>query len=337
MVYGVRIAGPTVESTLLVGLARHASHTASPDSSGISTAIGPMMALAMMMTKAEQSKLIDGRQLAQQVLSEAAQHVEKIKSLSGTTPTLATVIVGDDPASHTYVRMKRKRCTDVGMRPVRVELPRETTTEELVREVNRLGDDELVHGILLQHPVPAHISRQEAFEAIPVTKDVDGVTSGTLGRVILQMPAYMPCTPKGIMRLLDAYDVDLIGAEAIVIGRSPILGRPMASMLINAHATVTLCHSRTRGLSNQVRRADVVIAAVGKPEYIKGSWIKPGAVVIDAGYNAGNVGDVEFEAALKNASLITPVPGGVGPMTIAMLIDQTVEAAAAQTGVSLLM
>ena len=161
------------------------------------------------------------------------------------------------------------------------------------------------------------------------------MTSAQLGRVVLGMPAMIPCTPKGILALLDAYDVDLDGAEAIVIGRSPILGRPMASLLINRHATVTLCHSRTRGLSTLVRRADVVIAAVGKPEYIKGSWIKPGSVVVDAGYNVGNVGDVEFDKAIERAALITPVPGGVGPMTIATLVDQTADATAAQLGLSL--
>jgi methylenetetrahydrofolate dehydrogenase (NADP+)/methenyltetrahydrofolate cyclohydrolase len=182
--------------------------------------------------------------------------------------------------------------------------------------------------------VPHPIDRRAAFEAIPVAKDVDGVTSASLGRMILGMPTLAACTPRGIMKLLEAYDVDLHGAEAVVIGRSPILGRPMASMLINGHATVTLCHSRTRGLSNIVRRADVLIAALGRPEFIKGEWIKPGAVVIDAGYNENNVGDVEFEAALARASLITPVPGGVGPMTIATLIDQTADAAAEQLGVA---
>ncbi len=287
------------------------------------------------MNPTNQAKLIDGTTLAKSVLQKAAQKVTEIKTQTGIVTTLATIIVGDDPASHTYVRMKRKRCLGVGMHPLRIELPAGTTTETLVNVISRLAVDNTVHGILLQHPVPKPIDRRAAFEAIPVEKDVDGVTSAALGKLILGLPASSPCTPLGIMQLLHEYDVDLVGTEAVVIGRSPILGRPMASMLINAHATVTLCHSRTRNLSNLVRRADIVIAAVGKPRFIKGSWIKPQAVVIDAGYNEGNIGDVEFEEALERAALITPVPGGVGPMTIATLIDQTADAAAQQLGVEL--
>lgn len=283
------------------------------------------------MNDVEKAKLIDGRSLAKRVLEGAARKVAIIKEKAGVTPTLATIIVGEDPASQAYVRMKRKRCKDVGIRPIRVEFPTQTTTEELIAEIDRLANDESIHGILLQHPVPKPIDRRTAFERIPLQKDVDGATSAALGRLILGMPAFSPCTPLGIMRLLSEYDVDLVGAEATVVGRSPILGRPMASMLINSHATVTLCHSRTRNLSNLVRRADIVIAAVGKPRYIKGAWIKPGAVVIDAGYNEGIIGDVEFESALERAALITPVPGGVGPMTIAMLIEQTAQAASVQT------
>lgn len=278
---------------------------------------------------------MDGRKLAARVLADATARVERIRAATGMTPALATVLVGDDPASHTYVRMKRKRCEDAGMKSVRVELPLGTTTDELVAEIAKLGDDESVHGILLQHPVPAPIDKRAAFEAIPVEKDVDGVTSATLGRVILGLPAYKPCTPAGIMRLLAEYDVTLDGAHAVVVGRSPILGRPMASLLINAHATVTLCHSRTRSLPSIVRNADVVIAAVGRPRFIQGGWIKVGAVVVDAGYNPGNVGDVDLEDAIEPASLITPVPGGVGPMTIATLIEQTAAAAARQLGVPL--
>lgn len=280
----------------------------------------------------QQAKLIDGAALARATLAAVRQRVAQIRTHTGVTPALATVIVGDNPASHTYVRMKRRRCDDVGVRSVRVELPLGTTTEQLVREIGTLGADDSIHGILVQHPVPAPIDKRAAFEAIPPVKDVDGVTSATLGRVILGLPAYQPCTPAGIMRLLRAYDVELDGAHAVVIGRSPILGRPMASMLINAHATVTLCHSRTRSLPTIVRSADIVIAAVGRPHFVRGGWIKTGAVVIDAGYNAGNVGDVDTDAALEPCSLITPVPGGVGPMTIAILIEQTVDAAAAQLG-----
>lgn len=279
-------------------------------------------------------KLMDGRALAKRVLAGAAEKVRAIRERTGVTPALATVIVGDDPASHTYVRMKRRRCEEAGMRSVRVELPAGTTTEDLVDEVRRLADDDSVHGILVQHPVPAPIDRRAAFEAIPVAKDVDGVTSATLGRVLLGMPAFVPCTPKGIIMLLDEHRVELDGAHAVVIGRSPILGRPMASLLINRHATVTLCHSRTRSLPTLVREADVVIAAVGRPRFVQGGWIKTGAVVVDAGYNEGTIGDVDFDSAIEPCSLLTPVPGGVGPMTIATLIDQTADAAAEQLGVT---
>ena len=279
------------------------------------------------------AKLMDGRALAERVLAGAKAKVEKIYQSTGVIPTLATVLVGDDPASATYVRMKRKRCEDAGMKSLLLELPNGTGTEELVSEIQKLAADQSVHGILVQHPVPAPIDKRAAFEAIPAEKDVDGVTSTTLGRVILGMPAFASCTPKGIMQLLDEYHVELDGSHAVVIGRSPILGRPMASMLINRHATVTLCHSRTRSLPSLVRNADVVIAAVGKPRFVKGGWIKVGAVVIDAGYNIGNIGDVDFAEAIEPCSLITPVPGGVGPMTIATLIDQTADAAAQQLGV----
>lgn len=277
---------------------------------------------------------MEGRTPAQRILAGAAEKVQRIRSFSAVVPSLATVLVGDDPASATYVRMKRRRCEEVGMRSVMLELPRSTTTDRLVAEIRRLGDDPAVHGILLQHPVPDPIDRRAAFEAIPVTKDVDGVTSTTLGRVILGMPAFIPCTPAGIMRLLAEYNVPLDGADAVVLGRSPILGRPMASLLINAHATVTLCHSRTRNLGEIVARADVLIAAVGRPRFVQGPWIKPGSVVIDAGYNPGNIGDVDFDAAAARAGLITPVPGGVGPMTIAMLIDHTADAAMQQLGIT---
>ena len=276
---------------------------------------------------------MEGRTLARRVLEAARVKVEHIRQATGVTPSLATVLVGDNPASAIYVRMKRKRCEEAGMKSVRVELSLGTTTEALVAEIQKLAADASVHGILVQHPVPQPIDRRAAFEAIPLEKDVDGVSSATLGRVILGMPAFASCTPAGIMRLLAEYRVELDGAHAVVIGRSPILGRPMASLLINAHATVTLCHSRTRSLPSIVRHADVLIAAVGRPRFVQGGWIKLGAVVVDCGYNEGNVGDVDFDKAIEPASLITPVPGGVGPMTIAMLIDQTANAAAQQLGV----
>ncbi len=276
---------------------------------------------------------MEGRSLAKRVREAAAAKVEAIRSATGIAPCLATVLVGDDPASVTYTQMKRKRCLEVGIEPRRVELPAGTSTKELVATVEELAADRLVHGILVQHPVPKPIVRRAVFEAIPLDKDVDGVSSAALGRTILGMPAFPSCTPAGIMRLLAEYDVDLDGTHAVVIGRSPILGRPMASMLINAHATVTLCHSRTRDLPQIVRGADVLIAAAGKPRFVQGDWLKAGVIVIDAGYNEGNIGDVDFDACIELASLITPVPGGVGPMTIATLIAQTADAAALQLGV----
>jgi len=284
------------------------------------------------MNRPHESKLLDGVALARRVLDGVRHKVETIRKATGVTPTLATVLVGDDPASAAYVRTKDKRCREVGIESRRIELPRETTTDRLVGLVNQLAADRAVHAILIQHPVPAPIDKRAAFEAVPLHKDVDGVSSAALGRTILGMPAFPSCTPAGIIRLLADYQVPLDGAEAVVVGRSPILGRPMASMLINAHATVTLCHSRTRDLPGVIGRADVLIVAVGKPRYVQGGWIKPGAVVIDAGYNEGNIGDVDFDSAIERASLITPVPGGVGPMTIATLLEHTADAAAQQLG-----
>ncbi len=278
---------------------------------------------------------MDSRELARDIRRRVAQRAEQFTQAVGTPPCLATVLVGSDPGSVTYAKMKRKRCLEVVIDPRRVELPAGTTTDQIIREIQTLATDETVHGILLQHPVPKPIDKRAAFEAIPIAKDIDGVSSAGLGRTILGMPAFSSCTPRGIMTLLEAFKVEMDGAHAVVLGRSPILGRPMASMLINAHATVTLCHSRTREQPSIVRHADILIVAVGRPRLVQGDWIKPGAVVIDAGYNEGNIGDVDFEAAIERASLITPVPGGVGPMTIATLLSQTVDAAAQQRNLTI--
>lgn len=272
--------------------------------------------------------IMTGRDVANRIRTDAARLVAHIRQSTGVTPTLATVLVGDDPASAAYVRTKRAACDKVAMRSLTIELPDDATTAQVLIEVERLALDPSVHAILVQHPVPAHVDRRAVFEAIPLAKDIDAVSSCALGRVILGISTIAPCTPLGIMRLLAEYQVDLDGLHAVVIGRSPILGRPLASMLVNAHATVTLCHSRTRDLAAIARQADLLIAAVGKPAFVQGGWIKPGAVVIDAGYNEGNVGDVDFEAAAERASLITPVPGGVGPVTVAVLIEQAAKAAA---------
>ena len=282
------------------------------------------------------AQLIDGKAVAQRLLQETEARVAKLVDRTGVQPCLATVLVGADPGSVTYTRMKRKRCEAVGMKSHKLELPEDTTTEQLVDAIRGLADDAAVHGILLQHPCPKQIDERAAFEAIPVEKDVDGVTFTSFAHMWFdgetggKPRGYESCTPGGIMRLLDACDVDPRGKHAVVVGRSAILGKPMAGLLLARHATVTVCHSRTKDLGDIVQQADLVVAAVGRPEFIRGEWIKPDAVVMDAGYNPGNVGDVAFESAAERASMITPVPGGVGPMTIATLIAQTCDAAERQ-------
>jgi methylenetetrahydrofolate dehydrogenase (NADP+) / methenyltetrahydrofolate cyclohydrolase len=271
--------------------------------------------------------VMDGTAVAAQLVEQVTVGTTEFARAHGRTPCLATVLVGDDPASHTYVRMKRNRTAMVGMESRYVELAASTTTGELVAEITTLSDDPGVDGILLQHPVPDHVDERAAFEAIAPIKDVDGVTMHSFAAMAFNEPGFHSCTPGGILRLLDAYDVALSGKHAVVIGRSPILGKPVGMLLLARDATVTYCHSRTLDLADHIRRADIVVAAVGRPELIRGEWIKPGAVVVDAGYNPGNVGDVEYEAAAERASLITPVLGGVGPMTIAVLLEQTLTAA----------
>ncbi|HSQ16601.1 MAG TPA: bifunctional methylenetetrahydrofolate dehydrogenase/methenyltetrahydrofolate cyclohydrolase FolD [Anaerolineales bacterium] len=271
--------------------------------------------------------VLDGKALAKQMESELAERVQKIIVKTGKVPILATILVGDDPASATYVRMKGNACRRVSMESLCIVLSQETTTEELLAEIDGLNANPDVHGILLQHPVPSQIDERSCFDSIAVEKDVDGVTALGFGRMAMGEPAYGSATPAGIMRLLRYYDISLEGKNAVVVGRSPILGKPVAMMLMNANATVTICHSRTQALPEVVRRADIVVGAVGKPEFIKGDWIKDGAVVVDAGYHPGNIGDVELSAVIEKCAAYTPVPGGVGPMTIATLIAQTVEAA----------
>jgi len=277
------------------------------------------------------AKLMNGTDLAAEIVAKAAERAHALQERTGVQPCLAAVLVGDDPASATYVRMKQNRSKKAGIGSRSVVLPAETTTEELVAELTKLSEDPEVHGILLQHPVPAHIDERAAFEAIAPAKDVDGVTMHGFAAMAFGEPGFRSCTPGGILRLLEAYDVPIAGAHAVVIGRSPILGKPVGMLLLASNATVTYTHSRTTDLPAIVRTADIVVAAVGRPNFVRGDWLKPGAVVVDAGYNEGNVGDVDFAAASEVASLITPVPGGVGPMTIALLLEQTVDAAEAQT------
>ena len=273
-----------------------------------------------------ETKILDGKAVANRIKEELKTRVASLKE-KDVTPSLVTILVGDDPSSETYVRMKGNACERVGITSKKIHLSEDTTTETLVQTIEELNQDASVHGILLQHPVPSQIDERLAFETIAIEKDVDGVTSAGYGQTALGFGTYPSCTPAAIMKIMEDYDIQAEGKHAVVIGRSPILGKPVSALLLNQNATVTTCHSRTTDLASHVQQADIVIAAVGKPEFIKGDWVKDGAVVLDAGYNKGNVGDVEYEAAAKKASYITPVPGGVGPVTIAMLLKHTVDAA----------
>ena len=271
--------------------------------------------------------ILDGKTLAQASESDLATRVAALKEQSGgRSPSLATILVGADPASATYVRMKQNACKRVGMDSITVELGQETTTEELLAKITELNNDPNCHGILLQHPVPPQIDERACFDAIALEKDVDGVTCLGFGRMAMGEEAYGSATPQGIMRLLEANEVELAGKHAVVVGRSPILGKPMAMMLLNANATVTVCHSRTKDLPAIIAQADIVVGAVGKPEFIQADWIKDGAVVVDAGYHPGGVGDIELAPLADRVAALTPVPGGVGPMTINTLILQSVVA-----------
>lgn len=279
--------------------------------------------------------VLDGKALAKSIESELSARVETLKQKTGRTPILATILVGDDPASATYVCMKGNACQRVGMDSMRVEMPKDTTTDELLAKIDELNANPDVHGILLQHPVPAQIDERACFDRISLDKDVDGVTCLGFGRMSMGESAYGSCTPQGIMHLLTHYGIELEGKHAVVVGRSAILGKPMAMMLLNANCTVTICHSRTKNLAEYVASADIIVGAVGVPELIKKSWIKQGAVVVDAGFHPtdqGGCGDIELDGIEAIASAYTPVPGGVGPMTINTLIRQTVEAAEKEAG-----
>ena len=273
------------------------------------------------------SKILDGKALAQFVEEDIKSSVSKLKK-NGITPTLATILVGVDPASATYVKMKQNACARLGMNSIAVELGKDTTTEELLDSINKLNNDESVHGILLQHPVPTQIDERKCFDAISVRKDVDGVTCLGFGQMTMGEEAYGSCTPAGIMRILEHYQIEISGRTAVVVGRSPILGKPMAMMLLNKNATVTICHSRTKNLQDHIKNADIIVGAVGVPRLIQKDWIKKGAVVIDAGYHpAEKCGDIDLDGIDNIASAHTPVPGGVGPMTINTLILNTLLAA----------
>ena len=281
------------------------------------------------------AELIDGKAIAADMRQEIAADTQ-ILIHQGVTPGLAVVLVGEDPASRVYVTMKEKACAAAGIFSDEHKLPKETSETDLLDLIARLNADERIDGILVQLPLPEHIDEAKVLEAISPDKDVDGFHPYNVGRLVTGNPLFQPCTPYGVMKMLERTKVDLKGKEVVVVGRSNIVGKPVALMCLAEHATVTICHSRTRDLAQKVAAADVVIAAVGRPEMIKGEWIKPGAVVIDVGVNRVGekklVGDVEFEAACKNAAAITPVPGGVGPMTITMLLYNTLVSAKRRAG-----
>jgi methylenetetrahydrofolate dehydrogenase (NADP+)/methenyltetrahydrofolate cyclohydrolase len=279
------------------------------------------------------ARIIDGKAVAAAVRARIGEEVTAFEGKVGHVPTLATVLVGEDPASQIYIRNKHRACEEVGMRSLHHDLPAETTENELLELVAHLGLDDEVDGILVQLPVPEHIDPDRVVAALDPGKDVDGLTPANAGLLAHGMPGLVPCTPAGVMELLRSEGVELEGAEAVVVGRSKLVGVPVARLLLAANATVTVCHSRTRDLAAVCRRADVLIAAVGVPRLLGADAVKPGAVVIDVGMNRvddGLCGDVDFDAALEKASAITPVPGGVGPMTIAMLLVNTLAAARAR-------
>ena len=270
--------------------------------------------------------VLDGKELSRISEESIKKKVQELSS-KNIKPTLATILVGNDPASETYVKMKRNTCARVGMESIAVELSEDTTTEELLEKIRSLNNDVNVHGILLQHPVPSQIDERLCFDEIDINKDVDGVTCLGFGNMSMGLDAYGSCTPAGIMRLINHHNIKIEGLNAVVVGRSPILGKPMSMMLLNMNATVTICHSRTRSLDLIIKNADLIVGAVGIPKFIKSDWIKKDAIVIDAGYHPEKCGDIDLDNIEEIASAYTPVPGGVGPMTINTLILQTLQSA----------
>ena len=275
--------------------------------------------------------LLDGKGLAKKVREALAGRVSEIQASLGRAPGLSVILVGEDPASAVYVRNKERAATAMGLKSEIVHLPANSTQEQVLAEVERLNNDPSVDGFMVQLPLPSGLDENAIMQAIAPEKDADGLHPTNLGRLLAGMDAPRPCTPLGVMELLREGGVELEGRHAVVIGRSTIVGKPQALLLLEQNATVTLCHSRTQNLADEVRRADVVVAAVGRPHFVKGDWVKPGAAVVDVGINRVDgklVGDVDFDAVQAHAGWITPVPGGVGPMTVAMLMKNAVDAAA---------
>lgn len=277
------------------------------------------------------AEIIDGKLVSKTVRNDITKRVAEFKEESGIVPGLAVIIVGENPASVVYVRNKHKACLEVGIRSFEINLPEQTTEDELLAKIDELNANDEVHGILVQLPLPRHISEERVIDRISPDKDVDAFSHDSVGRIVEGKYRFLPCTPAGIMKLLEFYNVSIEGKECVIIGRSNIVGKPMALLMLNASGTVTVCHSRTKNLSEVTKRADILVVAIGKPNFVTADMIKEGAVVVDVGINRmgdGSLcGDVDFEAASKVASLITPVPGGVGPMTITMLMENTLFAA----------
>ncbi len=277
------------------------------------------------------SELIDGKRVSEDTRAEIAKGVEELKESSGITPGLAAVLVGDDPASEIYVRNKRKACEKVGIYSEEHKLSAETTEQELLEVVNKLNNDDKIHGILVQLPLPAHINYTNILRTVSPFKDVDGFHPENVGRLVEGNPRFISCTPYGIIKMLDYYNIEIKGAEAVVVGRSNIVGKPVGMLLLHRHATVTTCHSRTKDLKEVTKRADILVAAIGRANFITEDMVKEGVVIIDVGINRNDegklTGDVDFAAVKDKASYITPVPGGVGPMTITMLLWNTLESA----------
>ncbi|AIE86835.1 bifunctional 5,10-methylenetetrahydrofolate dehydrogenase/5,10-methenyltetrahydrofolate cyclohydrolase [Fimbriimonas ginsengisoli] len=279
------------------------------------------------------AQILDGLALSKETRARLKERVDALVA-RGVTPRLDVLVAAQDPASVKYVQMKRKWCAQVGIVGESYEITETTSQADLIGKIRELNADPHVHGILLQHPLPGHLDENMALMELGAEKDVDGITPQSLGRLVADLPGFRCATPLGIIRLLEHYGIETVGKRAVVIGRSIILGKPAALMLLQKNATVTIAHSRTQNLADICREADIVVAAVGRPEMVAGDWIKPGAVVVDAGYNRvegrkGDVGDVAFESASQVAGWITPVPGGVGPMTVASLLSNCVEAAEA--------
>jgi methylenetetrahydrofolate dehydrogenase (NADP+)/methenyltetrahydrofolate cyclohydrolase len=282
------------------------------------------------------AQILDGKAIAADIKAHLKSEVEALVAAGKRRPGLAVILVGDNPASQVYVRNKRSSCEQAGFLSELIELPESTTLEELLSRIDSLNNDDAIDGILVQLPLPDHIDEHAVIEHIAIEKDVDGFHPYNVGRLVLRTPLLRPCTPRGVMTMLERTGQDLVGKDAVIIGQSNIVGRPMALELLAARCTITVCHSKTKDLEQKVRNADILVAAVGVPRFVPGEWVKPGALVIDVGINRlddGTLcGDVDFDAAKENAGWITPVPGGVGPMTVATLLENTFQAYKNRTG-----